>query len=231
MQVFITGATGFLGPAIATDLMKRGYNVVGLARSEASAEKLRANGVQALVGDITDLSVLRQGTEAADGVIHLAYSFSPSDVPRTRMLGAVFGGWPGGMMTRMMKAITTTNDAALSALAGALSGSDRPVITAFATMGIAGAPGEPVRRVATEADRPNAASPGYVRSVSEALVEQWASRNVRASIVRLAPVVHAAGDKGLIPQLASAARKHGEVLYVDYGSNRWSGVHVEDAAT
>lgn len=116
MRVFITGATGFLGPAIANDLIKRGYEVVGLARSQASAEMLRANGVQPLIGSLTNLSVLRQGAEAADGVIHLAYSFSPGDMPRTRMLSAIFGGWPGGIMGRMMKAITATNDAALNTL-------------------------------------------------------------------------------------------------------------------
>ncbi|MEX7102996.1 hypothetical protein AB2C27_31875, partial [Pseudomonas aeruginosa] len=88
---------------------------------------------------------------------------------------------------------------------------------AFATMGIAGASGERAPRVATEVDAPNPGSPGYVRAVSEARVLQWATRGVRASIVRLAPSVHGMGDKGLIPQLAAAARKHGEVLYVGDG--------------
>jgi len=231
MRVFITGATGFLGPAIANDLIKRGYQVVGLARSQASAEMLQANGVQPLIGSLTNLSVLRQGAEAADGVIHLAYSFSPGDMPRTRMLSAVFGGWPGSIMGRMMKAITATNDAALNALASALGGSERPLVTAFATMGIAGASGASARGIAIETDCPNAASPGYVRSVSEALVEHWASRKVRASIVRLAPAVHGTGDKGLIPQLALAARKHGEVIYVGEGANHWSGVHINDAVS
>jgi nucleoside-diphosphate-sugar epimerase len=43
--------------------------------------------------------------------------------------------------------------------------------------------------------------------------------------------VHGRGDSGLIPQLATAARKNGEVLYVGDGSNRWSGVHIGDAVS
>ena len=120
MRVFITGATGFIGPALATNLIARGHEVVGLARSEASAKALRDVGVSSLSGSLTDLAVLRQGAAEADGVIHLAYSFSPGDMPRRRLLGAVLGGWPGNMIARMMRAITMTNDAALDALAGAL---------------------------------------------------------------------------------------------------------------
>ena len=231
MRVFITGATGFMGPALATNLIARGHEVVGLARSEASAKALRDVGVSSLSGSLTDLAVLRQGAAEADGVIHLAYSFSPGDMPRRRLLGAVLGGWPGNMIARMMRAITTTNDAALDALAGALQGSNRPLVTAFATMGIAGASGERAPRVATEVDAPNPGSPGYVRAVSEARVLHWAACGVRASIVRLAPSVHGLGDEGLIPQLAVAARKHGEVLYVGDGANRWTGVQIDDAVT
>jgi nucleoside-diphosphate-sugar epimerase len=147
------------------------------------------------------------------------------------MLGAVLGGWPGGIVKRMMNAITTANDAAIDALGDALKGKDRPLVTAFATMGVAGAPCQRAARVATEQDAPNPASAGYVRSVSERVVARLAERDVRASIVRLPPSVHGQGDKGLIPQLADAARKHGEVLYVGDGSNRWPGVHRDDAAT
>lgn len=231
MRVFITGATGFIGTALAADLIARGHEVIGLARSETSAKALRDAGVSALIGSLTDLAVLRQGAAEADGVIHLAYSFSPGDMPRSRLVCAVLGGWPGNMIARMMRAITTTNDAALDALAGALRGSNRPLVTAFSTMGIAGASGERAERVATEADAPNRRSPGYVRAVSEARVLHWATRGVRASIVRLAPSVHGMGDKGLIPQLAAAARRHGEVLYVGDGANRWTGVQIDDAVS
>jgi nucleoside-diphosphate-sugar epimerase len=229
MRVFITGATGFIGPALAKDLMAQGHQVIGLARSEAAADRLRAAGVQPVRGSLKEPETLRRAAEEADGVIHLAYTFSPGDLPTGRLLGAVLGGAPWRTMPRMMRAITATNEAAINALGAALEGSGRPLVTAFATMGVADAPGRRAVRPATEADGPNPDSPGYIRSVSEAVVRRWADRGVRAAIVRLAPAVHGAGDTGLIPQLAQAAQKHGEVLYVGDGDQRWSGVHHDDA--
>lgn len=130
-----------------------------------------------------------------------------------------------------MQAITATNDAVIDALAAALTGSGRPMLTAFATMGVAGPPEARAERLALETDLPDPHSPGHVRAGSGALVRRWAQRGVRASVVGLAPSVHGRGDSGLIPQLATAARKNGEVLYVGDGSNRWSGVPIGDAVS
>ncbi|MDQ1194400.1 SDR family oxidoreductase [Agrobacterium sp. SORGH_AS 787] len=231
MRIFLTGATGFIGPALIEHLSSKGHEIVGLARSRTAEHKLRSLGARPIAGSILDLDILRRGAADADGVIHLAYSFSPSDLSQRRLFNALLGGWPGGIVGRMMHAITATNNAAVDALAGALSGSGRPMVTAFATMGVASAPGNHAERCAIETDAPDCRSPGHVRAVSEALVKQWAGRGVRASIVRLAPSVHGRGDSGLIPQLATVARKHGEVLYVGDGSNRWSGVHIGDAVS
>jgi nucleoside-diphosphate-sugar epimerase len=231
MRIFMTGATGFVGPALIEHLSTKGHEIVGLARSKIAEHRLRSLGVRPFPGSIVDLDSLRRGAAEADGVIHLAYSFSPGDLPRRRLFGALLGGWPGDTVARMMQAITATNDAAIDALAGALTGSGRPMVTAFATIGVAGPPGVRSERLAVETDAPDPRSPGHVRAVSEALVRQWAQRGVRASMVRLAPSVHGRGDSGLIPQLATAARKHGEVLYVGDGLNRWSGVHIGDAVS
>lgn len=47
MRVFITGATGYIGSAIAQRLLMAGYQIVGLARSDQSANCLKAMGAEA----------------------------------------------------------------------------------------------------------------------------------------------------------------------------------------
>jgi uncharacterized protein YbjT (DUF2867 family) len=72
MQVFVTGATGWIGSAIVDQLLEAGHKVTGLARSDASAALLEAKGAQVRRGDLDDLDSLRAGATDADAVVHLA---------------------------------------------------------------------------------------------------------------------------------------------------------------
>ncbi|HEV8177354.1 MAG TPA: NAD-dependent epimerase/dehydratase family protein [Gemmatimonadales bacterium] len=77
MQVFLTGATGYIGTAVADRLRAAGHNLSGLARSDAAANRLTAAGIQPVRGDFSDPKSLAAAAGAADGVISLATTYDP----------------------------------------------------------------------------------------------------------------------------------------------------------
>src|SRR6201991_1313420 len=113
MRVFVTGASGFIGSAVVSELIAAGHQVLGLARSDTSARALEATGAAVHQGELDDLDSLRAGTATVDGVIHLAFNHDFTDYT-----GAA-----------------ETDRRAIDALGEALAGSDRPFVV---TSGLAG---------------------------------------------------------------------------------------------
>jgi nucleoside-diphosphate-sugar epimerase len=70
MNVFVTGATGYIGHAVVIELVRRGHAVAALARSDESAEKVATLGATAVRGSLTDTAVLGAAAAAADATIH-----------------------------------------------------------------------------------------------------------------------------------------------------------------
>ncbi|MET7938265.1 SDR family oxidoreductase [Streptomyces sp. NPDC005322] len=211
MRVFMTGASGWIGSAVVPELVGAGHQVVGLARSDASAAALVAAGAEVLRGALDDLDNLRRAAAASDGVIHLAFKHD-----------LAFSGDFQGAADADRRAIETFGEV--------LAGSDRPFVIASGTLGLA--PG----RVGTERDGQGSDSVApliggaQTRLANAQMTLSLASRGVRSSVVRLPPTVHGEGDHGFMAALVGIARNKGVSGYIGDGSNRWPAVHRLDAA-
>ena len=212
MRVFVTGASGWIGSAVVPELIGAGHQVVGLARSDASAAALATAGVEVQRGSLDDLDRLSSVAAASDGVIHLAFKHDT----------AFSGGFQDA---------ADADRRAVETLGAALAGSDRPFVIASGTLGLA--PG----RVATERDGQSldpavaALGGGPATRMGTALVTlALASQGVRSSVMRLPPTVHGDGDNGFMAALVGIARDKGVSGYIGDGSNRWPAVHRLDAA-
>jgi nucleoside-diphosphate-sugar epimerase len=146
---------------------------------------------------------------ASDGVIHLAFNV---DMVRS-------GDFQGAV---------DADRRAVEALGEALTGSDRPLVIASATVVLA--PG----RVGTEQDAPGldpaAAGGPRARLATEQVALSFGSLGVRSSVVRLATTCYGAGDHGFLAALAGTARDKGVSGFIGDGSSRWPAVHRLDAA-
>ena len=74
MNIFITGAAGYVGGSIAERLRDAGHAVRGLVRRETQATDLAARGITPVPGDLDDHALLMREARLADAVINAASS-------------------------------------------------------------------------------------------------------------------------------------------------------------
>lgn len=75
MEYFVTGATGYVGGAVADRLLEDGHDVVALARTPADAAALAERGARVVEGDILEPATMREPMAGVDGVFHLAAQY------------------------------------------------------------------------------------------------------------------------------------------------------------
>ena len=69
MKIFLTGATGYIGSAAASALRAAQHTVIGMARSDEAADKLRRRGDTPFRADLKQPETLSDGVRSCDGVI------------------------------------------------------------------------------------------------------------------------------------------------------------------
>lgn len=142
MNVFVTGATGWVGYRVVQDLIAAGHQVTGLARSDEKAALLAAQGAQVLLATLDDTGALRDAAGRADAVIHTAFDHDFSRFAQN----------------------AEQDRRVIEALGSALEGSQRPLLVTSGLSGLA--------RGATEADVPGAAGPRKSDLAARALAER-----------------------------------------------------------
>lgn len=201
MRVFVTGATGFVGQAVTAELLANGHELTGLARSEASARKLREAGARPVAGSLADLDTLARAADNADAVIHLAFGHDFSRFEEN----------------------AAEDIKAIEAMGSALIASNRPII---ATSGAAMLQSD--KAVPDEYATAHQPDSEYPRG-SETALGRLREQGVNAIAMRLPPSVHGVGETGFVPILIEIARQKGTSAYVDDGTHCWSAVYQADA--
>jgi len=214
MNVFVTGASGWIGSATVQELIGAGHQVVGLARSEESTRRLEKVGAATRRGDLSDLAGLAQAAAASEGVVHLAFQHERA---------------PTADFATAFAAAVTADRKAVEAMGAALTGTDRPFVVASGVAALT--PG----RLATERDGMvpsprDLSSPMAGRRATALLAQSLFGVGVRPVVVRFSPTVHGEGDGGFMATLIKTARQKGASGYVDEGTQRWPAVHRTDAA-
>jgi len=201
MRIFVTGASGWIGSYVVPELLAAGHDVLGLARSEASAKTITEMGADVLRGDLTDIDILRRGALESNGVIHLAF-----------------------VVPSVSEAATSIDAKAIDAFVEGLAGSGKPMLITGGTLVTPG-------RTANEHDELIAAGPIAARITNMKAALAATNQGVRTCLIMLPRSVHGQGDRhGFIPQLIAAAKVRGVSGYIGDGAARWPAVHVKDAA-
>jgi len=203
MSIFITDASGFVGGTVARRLLAAGYSVRGLIRDASKAERLKALGIEPVIGSLEDRSLLTREAQSSEGVIHAADSDHLSAI-ESLVEGLRGSGKP---LLHTSGSSVIGDDALGDHVSESIFDEDTPMIV------------EPVKQPRREIElRVLAAANEGVRAVV------ICPSNIYGGGTGLNP------RSVQIPFLVDQARMDGVVHIVGRGVNRWSNVHIDDVA-
>ncbi|MBL0897665.1 MAG: NAD-dependent epimerase/dehydratase family protein [Reyranella sp.] len=203
MNIFLTGATGYIGGTVGRRLLDEGHRIRGLVRDADKAKRLAAMGVEPVMGGLDDAAVLTAEAKRADGVINTASSDHRGAVE------ALVEGLAGSNKPFLH----TSGSSIVADEARGDFASDKIYDEDTPFVPVAGKQA----RVAIDDIVRGAAA----RGVRSAIVCPTMIYGFGLGLAR---------DSVQIPRLAALARKAGVVRHVGKGLNVWSNVHVEDVA-
>jgi len=85
MQVFVTGATGYIGFAVSAALRRHGHRVWGLARTETKAARLARHEIEPVIGDLADPKRYADVAARCSVLIHTAFDYSEGGVAKNKL--------------------------------------------------------------------------------------------------------------------------------------------------
>lgn len=204
MIVLITGASGFLGGAVAAELVAAGHEVRALQRRPTGVA-----GVTDVLGSVTDPELVDRAVEGVEGVVHLAAKVSLAGDPREFHTVNVGG-------TRLL--LDAAERAGVSRFVQVSSPS-----VAHAGSALAGVGAEPAS--------PEHARGDYARTKAEAELIALARESDTMSVVAVRPhLVWGPGDTQLVERIVDRARR-GRLPLLDGGTALIDSTYVDNAAS
>jgi nucleoside-diphosphate-sugar epimerase len=200
MQVFLTGATGYVGSAVLDAMIKGGHRVTAMARDPEKAERLTAKGATPLIGELGTPKTYVSAVKAADAVVHAALDGSARGIAIEKQ----------GLET-MLSAQTQASQA---------DGKSRVFIYTSGVWVLG-----QTTKAADETAPLNPPEHTQWRPEHEDMVLSAFSASLRTVVVR--PGIVYGGGRGIVAELIKDAL-NGLIRVVGPGKNRWPCVYDHD---
>jgi len=201
MKIFLTGATGYIGGAVAAGLIDAGHRVRGLVRDPGKVGDVAARGIEPVVADLDDGEVLNREARAADGVVSAA---NADHLPSVQALLAGLEG-SGKPLLHTSGSSVIGDDARGNFAGAAIYDETTPFVVH---------PGKQPRHALNQTVLAAAARGVRAIVICPTLI-YGTGRGMNPHSIQ-------------IPFLVRQAREHGAARVVGQGLNRWSTVHIDD---